>query len=218
MKNGRATLSGRLRRLAAADRDDLGAGRERVQPLGRGRHPGADDGDARRVLVRLVGVDRARVGGELVRHREARVARGDEDVPEDAVAADLEAVRDGRDPLDPGDDDALVPAAPLAQLGDVAEELVHGRPVAVAGAEHERREVASPQCLAHREPRERGRSAVPVALRAHPPLPDRGRRGARRPDGAGRRDRRVGVRGARNDATISPGCELLRVLAQRRGT
>ena len=56
------------RRLAAPDRDDLGARRERVQPLGRRRHAGADDRDARGVLVRLVGVDDARVARELVRH------------------------------------------------------------------------------------------------------------------------------------------------------
>ena len=51
--------------------------------------------------MRLVGVDDARVAGELVRQREAGVAGGDEHVPEDAVAADLEAAVDGGDPVDP---------------------------------------------------------------------------------------------------------------------
>ncbi len=111
------------------------------------------------------------------------MSRGDEHVPEDAAAADLEAAVDGRDAIDPGGHEALVPAAALAQLGDVAEELVHGRPVAVEDAQHERRRIAPPRGLADGEPGEGGGGAVTVALRAHQPLPDRRRPG---PPGAGR--------------------------------
>ena len=49
VKSGRGDVQRPPRRLAPADRDDLGARRERVQPLRRGGHAGADDGDARRV-------------------------------------------------------------------------------------------------------------------------------------------------------------------------
>ena len=44
---------------------------KRVQPLGRRRHPGAYDGDVVGVVVRLVGMDDARVAVELVGHRDA---------------------------------------------------------------------------------------------------------------------------------------------------
>ena len=69
-------------RLAPPHRGDARAGGERVQPLGRRRHPGADDGDVVGVLVRLVGVDGARVAGELLRDVQPGMPGGDEDVPE----------------------------------------------------------------------------------------------------------------------------------------
>ena len=88
--------------------------------------------------MRLVGVDDPWIARELGGNGEAGMARGDEHVPEDAVPADGEAAVHGRDAVDPVERDALVPARALAQLRDVAEELVDGRPVAVEDAPHER--------------------------------------------------------------------------------
>ena len=89
-------------RLAAADRDDLGAGGKRVPPLGRRGHAGADHGDRRGVLVRLVGVDDPRVGLELRREREPWMPRREQNVPEGAVTVDGEAAPSTPDALDPG--------------------------------------------------------------------------------------------------------------------
>ena len=63
-------------RLAPAHRRHPRAGRERVQPLGRRRHPGADHGDVGGVLVRLVRVHGPRIVRELLGQRQARDARG----------------------------------------------------------------------------------------------------------------------------------------------
>ena len=107
----------------------------------------------------------------------------EQDVAEDAVPVELEAALHRPHPLDPRPPEALVPAAARAQLVDVVEEELDGRPVAVADAEDERREVPPPRRLPRGEAGERGRPAVPVALRAHQPLADRGRA---RPPGSGR--------------------------------
>ena len=187
MNSGRGDVERPPHRLAPTHRDDLGPGRERVQPLRCRGHAGAHHRDPRGVLVRLVGVHDARVRGELVRDRKTRVAGGDEDVPEDAAAADVEAAVDRADPVDPPRHEALVPAAALPQLLDVAEEGGDGGPVAVADAEHERPQVAAPHRFARGQTGKRRRVAVAVALGAHQPLPDRGR--ARAP--GGRRVRRV---------------------------
>ena len=72
-KSGRGTFSGRRARLAPPHRGDARARRERVPPLGRRRHPGADDDDVVGVVVRLVGVHRPRV---VRRAPPARSARG----------------------------------------------------------------------------------------------------------------------------------------------
>ena len=162
-------------RLAAADGDDLCAGLERVEPLGRGGEPGADDGDRRRILVRLVRVHRPRIRAQLVRHLQSRVARRDEHVPENAVAVELEAAVDGAHALDPFAVQARVPAAARAQPLDVCEELPHRWVEAVAERAHQRRRRAAAHRRAERQPRKRRRPAVAVALRAHLALPDRGR-------------------------------------------
>ncbi len=73
-KYSRGTFSGLAGRLAPAHGHDLRPGRERVQPLGRRCEPGADDGHGRRVVVRLVRVDGARVAAQLVGHVQAGVA------------------------------------------------------------------------------------------------------------------------------------------------
>ena len=78
------------RRLAAANRDDVGAGCERIQPFGRGGHSRADDGDAVGVVVRLVGVDGARVALELGREREAGMTGCEQDMAERSVAVERE--------------------------------------------------------------------------------------------------------------------------------
>ena len=167
--------------LAAADGDDLRAGRERVQPLGRRGHPGADDRHASGVLVRRIGVDRARVVLELRRQRETRVPRREQDVAEGAVRIELEAAVDRPHLLHTGLPPAPVPAAPVAQLVDVAEELVDRRPVAVADAQEERDRRPAPRRLPRGEAGEAGRVAVAVALGAHALLADRGRTHAPRP-------------------------------------
>ena len=79
--------------------------------------------------------------------------------------------------------DALVPAASPAKLVDVAQELVDGRSVAVAGGLHERHQLAAAYRLSRRESRERGRVAMAVALGAHARLADR--LGARAPGADG---------------------------------
>ena len=96
--------------------------------------PGADDLDPVGVVVRLVGVNDPRVALELLREGEARMARREEDVREDAAPVELEAAVHGPDALDAGPAEALVPAGLVPQLVDVVEELVDGRVVAVAGA------------------------------------------------------------------------------------
>ena len=106
-----------------------------------------------------------------------------EHVTEHAGIAHLEAAVDRPDAVDPTLDDRAVPPRSLAQLVDVLEELRHRRVVAAAHALHERPRVAAPERRAHGEPRERGGQAVPVALGAHPPLPDR----LRAPPPGGRR-------------------------------
>ena len=122
MNSGLRDVERPPRGLAAAHGDDLGARGERVQPLGRRGHSGADDRDARRVLVRLVGVHGARVALELGRPGQAGVAGGEQDVAEDAVPVELEAAVHGSDALDPGPPEALVPAAARPQLVDVGQE------------------------------------------------------------------------------------------------
>ena len=72
-------------RLAPPDGDDLGAGGERVPPLGRGGHARADDCDLRGVVVRLVRVDDPRVAFELGGNREPRMSGRHQDMAEDAV-------------------------------------------------------------------------------------------------------------------------------------
>ena len=174
-------------RLAAADGDDLGAGGERVSPLGRRGHAGADHRDPRRVLVRLVGVDDPR---DRPRARPAAASPGCpgasrtwRKVP---CPSSAKPSVDGAHALDTLEPEALVPAAARAQLVDVPEELVDGRSVPVADAQQERRQRrAAVRPRARRAPGtssgssgRRSRSAC--AAGGSPP---RGR--ARRPAGSG---------------------------------
>ena len=107
--------------------------------------------------------------------RQPGMAEREQHVREALAAVELEAAVDGSHALDAPPHEALVPAGALAHVRGVLEELVDRRPVAVAGAQRERRRATPPPRRAHREPGERGRRDVPVALRAHPPLPDRAR-------------------------------------------
>ena len=71
--------------------------------------------------MRLVGVDGARLRGEVVGEREARVPRRNEHVAKDAVTLELEPIRHGRDALDARQPHALVPGGLRAQLVDVVQ-------------------------------------------------------------------------------------------------
>ena len=152
-------------RLAPAHRGDPRAGGERVQPLGRRRHAGADDGDVVRVLVRLVGVDGARVAGELRRDVQARVAGGDAArggtcrSPSSSKPPSTARIRSMRR----GTTASSQPVR-AAQLLDVLEELVDGRVVAVADALHERPRAAPPP--APRAPRAPGTTSAGSARRS----------------------------------------------------
>ena len=117
--------------------------------------------------MRLVGVDDSRVVGELGRQCEPGVSRRQQDVAEDAVAVEIEATVGCQHTLDPRAAEALVPAAALPQLVDVAKEGRDARPVAVADAEDQRGQVAPPDGLARRQARERRGPAMAVALGAH---------------------------------------------------
>ena len=91
--------------------------------------------------------------------------------------------------LDPGAAEALVPAAaPAARRR--GRGILDGRPVAVADAETAARGPAAARASRTARPGKRGRPAVAVALRAHPPLPDRGRAPAPRAGRVGVRRRR----------------------------
>src|SRR5919108_6432738 len=109
------------------------------------------------------------------------MAGRDQHVAEDALAVELEAAVDCAHAADPLRHDALVPSAVLADLGDVVEELLDGRVVAVEERRDERCGAPVPNGAANCEPGPRGRRRVPVALRAHARLPDGG--GARPPRG-----------------------------------
>src|SRR5205823_570657 len=91
---------------------------------------------------------------------------------------------------------------------DVLEELVDRRVVAVEERLDER--PRPPRRGTHREPRERGRRDVPVALRAHAPLADRG--GAHAP---GRR--RIGIRAEDRDLVRLEPAVPERGVADQRG-
>ena len=73
--------------------------------------------------MRLVGVDDARVACELRRHGEPGVSRREQDMAKDAVAVEIEAAVGRQHALDPRAAEALVPAAALSQLVDVAKEV-----------------------------------------------------------------------------------------------
>ena len=171
------------------DRDHLRAGAERVQPLRRGRHAGADDRDARRVLVRLVRVHGVRM---LARPRETRDAPSRRarartgPSPSSSKPPSTARIRSTR-----RSHEAAVPAAPLAHLRGVRDELVDVRVVAVRRRRDERAQRARPHRLPHREARERRRGEMAVRLGPHPaladagrpPPPDLGRIGVRAEDG-----------------------------------
>ena len=133
--------------------------------------------DLVRVLVRLVRVHDARVARELGRNVQARDARARAArAGTTPCAVELEAAVDRAHALDARAADARRPSrVRVAQLLDVLEELLDGRVVAVADAT--RRAARRRRAAAPRAPRarERRRQAVPVALRAHRALPDRGR-------------------------------------------
>ena len=157
-------------RRPAADRDHLRAGAERVQPLRRRRHPGADDRDARRVLVRLVGVHGCRM---LARPRETR------DGPSRRARARTARRRRARSRRRPRGSAPRAAATklrsqPLRSRTSAACETNSStsRVVAVRRRGDERAQRARPHRLPHREARERGRGQMPVRLGAHPPLPD----------------------------------------------
>src|SRR5262249_38166176 len=97
----------------------------------------------------------------------------EEHVAEDAFAFEVEAAFDCPDARDPTWHERLVPVRPPAHVLDVLEELADRRVVAVADALHDGPGIPAAQRGADGEPREARRQAVPVALRAHPALPDR---------------------------------------------
>ena len=177
-------------RLAAANRDDRGAGGERVQPLGRGGHAGADDRDASALVVRLVGVHGSGVAGELVRARRGPGWPGaSEDVAEDAVAVELEAAVHGADALDARPSRKLS-SQPVASRSSStwARNSSTRRVVAVADAlRRAGRRCGAARAVAHRQARER------ASAQQWPSLSERMRRcriaaaraGARRPPGPG---------------------------------
>ena len=173
--------------LAPAHGDHGSSCVERVQPLGRGGHAGPHDLHGVVELVRLVRVHRAGVALEPLGPGEARVARREQDVREDAVPVDLEPALDRPHALDARGLEALVPAGGGTQLVDVVEELRDGRVVAVEERLDERRRAPAADRRADGEPGKGAGRAVPVALGAHPPLADG--RGAHPPHG-----RRVRVR------------------------
>ena len=131
-------------RFAAPDRDDLGTRGQRVQPLGRSRHPRADDRDAGRVLVRLVGMDGVRIVG---RPREARVPGRDEDVRERARHHRARTRRRStlmRSTRCCGE--AAAPAGALAHLLGVGEKRVDAR--GDTGSRRWRRAAGASRCAA----------------------------------------------------------------------
>ena len=79
-------------------------------------------------------MDDPRVLPELVRNGEAGVPGREENMGEDAPAADLEAAVNRPHALDTCASKAPVPVGLGSQLRDVLEELVHSRVVAVASA------------------------------------------------------------------------------------
>ena len=133
----RSTRAGRSAAAAAAraaGRRRPRARRERVQPLRRRREAGADDGHARRVLVRLVRVDDARIvraapsgtAGPGCPARRARARSG-------RCPSSSKPPSTARDPPDPRLD-ARLWSQPLRSRSslDVREELLDRRVVAVA--------------------------------------------------------------------------------------
>ena len=140
----------------------------------------------RRVLVRLVGVHRARVVGELVRHASPGWPVASRTWRNGPFAVELEAAVDRADPVDPGRHEALVPAARARSSSACVEEVRHGRVVAVATRLEQRRRASGAGTPRARRGRGTRRAAVAVALGAHAALPDR--RGPPPPGGG-----RVGV-------------------------
>ncbi len=120
------------------------------------------------------------------------MAERQQDVREGAVAVELEAVVGGRDPCDPGEHDAVVPSARLAQPLDVCEELPDARVITVERGRDERGGRKALQRRANGKAGERRRQTMAVALRTHPLLADRRR--ARAP-GVGR----IGIRSEDGD-------------------
>ena len=161
-------------RLAAPDRDDLCAGRERVQPLGRRGEAGADDRHARRVrrAARTSGRRagrRAAPPGRSGPDGRARAARaGRRRRPSSSKPPSTARTRSTRACVE-----APVPAAPLAQLLDVREELLDRRVVAVEQRRDERPRERRRDAARTASPGNDVGEAVPVALGAHLALPDR---------------------------------------------
>ena len=133
----------------------------------------------------LVGVNRALVAFELGGNGEAGVPGRDEHVPKHVYIVDGEAVALGTNAARAMAHEALVPAAAIAELGDMPEELGDGGTVAVADGLEEGDERARAHRLAWRETGKRARVAVAVALRAHARLADRLRARAPRGDRIG---------------------------------
>jgi hypothetical protein len=107
-----------------------------------------------RVAVRLIRVNGPRLALQAVRERESGVPRSDKNVAKDAVAVEREAVFDRFDAVDASTTEALVPARPLSQVGDMVEELRHGRVVPVANGLEERNDAAAATRGADGETRE----------------------------------------------------------------
>ena len=145
-------------RLAAAHRDDLGPRRERVQPLGRSGEARPDDGHSPRVLVRLVGVDGARVAAQLlgnVRGRDGRAPAGRDGTaprPSSSKPPSTGATR----PIRTARTLRSQPLRSRSSL-DVREELLDRRVVAVEHRGEERRRASG--ASAPNGPRDRGRSS-----------------------------------------------------------
>ena len=144
-------------RLAPAHRDDLAPGRERVQPLGRRRHPAPTTATRVGVLVRLVGVDGARVARELVGNASPGWPGATQHVAEDVPCpSSSKPPSTARTRVDARRHEALVPAA----CARAAPRRARGtrRPSGGSGRRRvcdERPERARRRAVAHREPGKR---------------------------------------------------------------
>ena len=211
-KNGRGTFSGRRSGGAPSDRDHLGARCKRVQPLGRRRHPGADDRDPRDAYscgsyactrVRDTRSDERDRGG---RSRRARARTGRR--------------RRARSPRRPRGSrstrrsrEAAIPADPRPRPPRRARGT--RRPSGGSGSRRDatsgRSDPVRRDSRTARPGKRRGAARWPSRLRAHPLLPDR-----RRALAPHRRRILVRARRRRSRSGSSPPCRKRGVRGERR--